>query len=159
MSSTEDFFLRHRTTATSMILTKLSFDFRRRWATSYRRQESPPTRFQLSRSSCTRIGLALSVRHLSESHPPVQSPSKRTLLRSLAKGLKRKSAVPSVSWYDIPLFLSSRLLLLMLIFPRQDYEDEDELLRGLCSHVFHSECFSLWLGKNSSCPVCRKNHA
>ncbi len=28
------------------------------------------------------------------------------------------------------------------------------LSRGLCGHMFHNDCISLWLQSNKKCPIC-----
>ncbi|XP_037432245.1 E3 ubiquitin-protein ligase RNF181 homolog [Triticum dicoccoides] len=35
------------------------------------------------------------------------------------------------------------------------FEEEDILRRLHCSHAFHEECISVWLGVSHLCPLCR----
>lgn len=36
-----------------------------------------------------------------------------------------------------------------------DYEEQDEVRRLPCMHLFHKECVDQWLPTNKRCPICR----
>ncbi|XBH89453.1 hypothetical protein VPH35_081355 [Triticum aestivum] len=35
------------------------------------------------------------------------------------------------------------------------FEEDDRLRRMECSHAFHEDCISMWLGVSHLCPLCR----
>mmetsp|Transcript_36660 Transcript_36660/g.84341 ORF Transcript_36660/g.84341 Transcript_36660/m.84341 type:complete len:449 (-) Transcript_36660:29-1375(-) len=39
----------------------------------------------------------------------------------------------------------------------RSFDDEEEIRRTFCGHVFHSECLRTWFVKSHTCPLCRKD--
>mmetsp|Transcript_41828 Transcript_41828/g.75943 ORF Transcript_41828/g.75943 Transcript_41828/m.75943 type:complete len:450 (+) Transcript_41828:102-1451(+) len=39
----------------------------------------------------------------------------------------------------------------------RSFDDEEEIRRTLCGHVFHSDCLQRWFVKSHTCPLCRKD--
>ena len=36
-----------------------------------------------------------------------------------------------------------------------EFEEEEDVRRLPCMHLFHVECVDQWLGQNKRCPICR----
>ena len=43
----------------------------------------------------------------------------------------------------------------MLCSPSLEFEEEEDVRRLPCMHLFHVPCVDQWLGLNKRCPICR----
>jgi hypothetical protein len=39
----------------------------------------------------------------------------------------------------------------------EEFNNDDEIVKLKCNHLFHSKCIDDWIEKNQSCPLCRVN--
>ena len=39
----------------------------------------------------------------------------------------------------------------------EEFNNDEEIIKLKCNHLFHSKCIDDWIKKNQSCPLCRLN--
>ena len=39
----------------------------------------------------------------------------------------------------------------------EEFNNDEEIIKLKCNHLFHSKCIDDWIKKNQSCPLCRVN--
>ena len=39
----------------------------------------------------------------------------------------------------------------------EEFNNDEEIIKLKCNHLFHSKCIDDWIEKNQSCPLCRIN--
>lgn len=38
-----------------------------------------------------------------------------------------------------------------------DYKHDDKITELVCNHIYHHDCIIMWLNRNNSCPICKRN--
>ena len=38
----------------------------------------------------------------------------------------------------------------------EDFNNDDNVRKLVCSHIYHSECVDMWIIEKNTCPICKK---